>query len=172
MRRLGIGLGLGLGLGLVGLAAALAPVGAQQQDGFRPVPGRFQPAVVPAHVACLDTYTGRLHLAPPGEVTEGAAWVVDLEDGLAWQRPFARDVSAGRALPSTIPVTGVGAGAAVYAFEVTPDGPGAIDTRSGKVHVLVGELGKDARVVTTDLRTLARSVRPLRAASDAAAGGR
>lgn len=157
-------------LGLHALQPLLAP--ALAQDPFRPTSGRFQPARAAGRVACLDTYTGRLHLAPAGEAAEGKAWVVDLDVALAWERPFGRDVSAGHVIPPVIPVSGVGAGSSVFAFEETPDGPGAIDTRSGKVHVLVGELGRDARVVTTDLRTMGRSVRPLRPASDAGGGGR
>ncbi len=156
--------------GLHTLLPTLDPAWAQEP--FRPQPGRFQPATATGKVACLDTYTGRLHLAPAGEAVEGTAWVVDLDAGLAWERPLARDVSAGHVIAPTLPVSGVGANGPVFAFEATPDGPGAIDTRSGKVHVLVGELGRDARVVTTDLRTLARSIRPLRPAGDAGGSGR
>lgn len=159
-------------LGLQALAPLPAPESAWAQEPFRPQPGRFQPAIASGKVAGLDTYTGRLHLAPAGEAADGKAWVVDLDQALAWERPFAKDVSAGTVILPVLPVSGVGAGGPVFAFEQTPDGPGAIDTRSGKVHVLVGELGRDARVVTTDLRTLARSVRPLRPASDAGGGGR
>ncbi len=174
-RALGRGALAGLlaAAGLLGLHALLpVVVPALAQDPFRPTPGRFQPAHVAGKVACLDSYTGRLHLAPAGEAAEGKAWVVDLDLALVWERPFARDVSAGHVIPPVLPVSGVGAGGPVFAFEETPDGPGAIDTRSGKVHVLVGELGRDARVVTTDLRTNARSSRPLRPASDAGGGGR
>lgn len=175
LRALGRGalagaLGAALLLGAQTLLPGVVP--ALAQDPFRPTPGRFQPAHAAGKVACLDTYTGRLHLAPAGEAAEGKAWVVDLDAALAWERPFGRDVSAGHVIPPVVPVSGLGAGGPVFAFEETPDGPGAIDTRSGKVHVLVGELGRDARVVTTDLRTNGRSVRPLRPASDAGGGGR
>lgn len=176
MRRTGPALLLVLGLAVallhVGRSAAQQPGG---QQPFRPAAGRFAPGPLleDGGLLCvLDTWTGRVHAAPVAtEPAEGVkAWVVDLPEAQMWERPLARDVSAGHVLQHGLPLSGTGAGAPVFAWQPVPHasghGPGIVDTRTG-VHysVVGGRLGPGCKVMRTDLRMLTRSVREVRTAA-------
>lgn len=140
-----------------------------QQPPFRPSPGRYSACALAGdeRVLVLDTWTGRLHAAPPGAALgEGVkAWVVDLPEALAWERPLARDVSGGHTLQHGLPLAGTGAGAPVFEWHPVGGRPGALDTRAGVHYAVEGALGPGGSVVRTDLRLLSRSVRPLRTAT-------
>ncbi len=139
-----------------------------QQPPFRPAAGRYAPASLEGgRVVALDTWTGRLHVAPAGAAFgDGVkAWVVDLPEALVWERPLARDVSAGHDLPHGMPLPGVGAGAPVFEWHPVDGRPGALDTRTGAHYVVTGEVGPGCSIVRTDLRLLTRSVRQTRSAA-------
>lgn len=143
-----------------------APSTAQQQP-FRPAAGRYEAGPLEGGRLCvLDTWTGRLHVAPAGAAFGDSvkAWVVDLPQALLWERPLARDVSAGHTLPHGMPLPGTGAGASVFAWHPVDGLPGALDTRTGAHYVVAGEVGPGCSVVRTDLRLLTRSVREVRSA--------
>ena len=148
----------------VALAAAVILYGqgwAQQGGSFQPRAQRFEPAQVDGKLACLDTYTGRLHVTPAGEGLGEEALVVDLPEACMWRRPLARDVSGGNVLAHGIP-SGDGAGAVVYTWHAAGGVPGVLDTRTGVHYALQGELGPQGKVVRTDLRLLTRSVREVK----------
>jgi hypothetical protein len=168
MRRLGFALVL---VPLV-IGAALLGRSAAQQPPFRPTAGRFEPGPLLQHdglLCVLDTWTGRVHAAPPSaEPAEGVkAWVVDLPEAAMWERPLARDVSAGHVLQHGLPLAGTGAGAPVFAWQSVPyragHAPGIVDTRTGvHYHLVDGKVGPGCKVMRTDLRMLTRSVREVR----------
>lgn len=154
-------------LALVLMVALHARSGAQQPP-FRPAAGRYAPAELEGGRLCaLDTWTGRLHVAPTGAAFgEGVkAWVLDLPEAQLWERPLARDVSAGHALPHGMPLPGTGAGASVFAWHPVGGRPGALDTRTGAHYAVQGEVGPGCSVIRTDLRLLSRSVREARTAA-------
>jgi hypothetical protein len=158
------------GLAFVALAALLhgtTPIAAQQPGPppFRPTAGRFVPGPLASGPLCvLDTWTGRIHVAPAGAAFgDGVkAWVVDLAEASLWERPLARDVSAGHVLQHGMPLSGVGAGAAVFAWHTVDGQPAALDTRTGAHYAIVGPIGPGCSIVRTDLRMLTRSVREVR----------
>jgi hypothetical protein len=146
------------------LSLALRRAPAQQPGPFVPTPGRFVPCPLGGGpLIVLDTWTGRVHLTPDGfdAPAEGAkAWVVDLPEAIAYERPFVRDVSAGRPLQHTLPLSGTGAGASVFMWQPEGSSIGVLDTRSGVHYALdVAQPGPGCHVESTDLRTLSRSVR-------------
>jgi hypothetical protein len=154
-------------LTLVALVALHARSGAQQPP-FRPTAGRYAPGGLEGGALCaLDTWTGRLHVAPAGAAFgEGVkAWVVDLAEAQLWERPLARDVSAGHTLPHGMPLPGTGAGAPVFEWHPVDGRPGALDTRTGAHYAVEGPVGPGCSVVRTDLRLLTRSVRQVRTAA-------
>lgn len=168
MRRLTPLLLAPLALVLAALVQGPTPTAAQQPAPFRPTAGRFVPGPLEGGPLCvLDTWTGRLHLAPVGAAFGDPvkAWVVDLPEASLWERPLARDVSAGHVLQHGMPLPGVGAGAAVFAWQPVGDQPGALDTRTGAHYALAGTVGPGCTIVRTDLRMLTRSVREVRTAA-------
>lgn len=148
---------------LVATAVIVYGQGWAQQGGrgFQAQPQRFQPGQVGGKLACLDTYTGRLHVTPAGEGLGAEAVIVDLPRASMWRRPLARDVSGGRVLEHGIP-SGNGAGATVFTWHPNEGVPGVLDTRSGVHYALQGEVGPQGKVVRTDLRLLTRSVREVK----------
>lgn len=172
MRRTGPALLLVLGVTVALLHGRTA--GQQPQQPFRPAAGRFQPgpllqADASAVLCVLDTWTGRVHAAPlKTEPADGVkAWVIDLPEAAMWERPLARDVSAGHVLQHGLPLSGTGAGAPVFAWQPVPHAaghaPGVVDTRTGvHYHLVDGKVGAGCRVMRTDLRMLSRSVREVR----------
>jgi hypothetical protein len=157
---------LALTLILLGLAAGAARPGAAQQADppYRPVAGRYLPAPLPGgRLAVLDSYTGRVQLAPAGDAIGGDAWVIDVELAVRWKRPLARDVSGGVVLQHGLPLAGVGAGAPVFAWQPDGEAPGVLDTRTGAHHLILGDIAGECRIVRTDLRLLTRSVREVAA---------
>lgn len=165
MRRTGLALLL---LPLVTVAALLGRSAAQQPGGaqpFRPVAGRFAPGPLAGEVTwVVDTWTGRLHAAMPGQGEGVKAWVVDPAEGLLWERPLARDVSAGHVLQHGMPLSGVGAGAPVFEWQPMGAQPGVLDTRTGVHHLVLGVGGPKVTIIRTDLRMLTRSEREVRTA--------
>lgn len=157
-----------LALGLAVLLEGTTPTAAQQPPApFRAVPGRFAPAPLQegGPLCVLDTYTGRIHVAPTGVgLGDGVkAWVVDLPEALMWERPLARDVSAGHVLQHGMPLSGQGAGAPVFAWHPVDGQPvAALDTRTGVHYAIYGVVGPECAIVRTDLRLLTRSVREAR----------
>lgn len=157
----------GLALALAALLHGTTPSAAQQPGPppFRAVAGRFVPGPLEDGPLCvLDTWTGRVHVAPKGAALgDGVkAWVVDVAEATLWERPLARDVSAGHVLPHGLPVSGQGAGAAVFAWHPVDAQPGALDTRTGAHYVISGAVGPGCSIVRTDLRLLTRSIREVR----------
>lgn len=154
-----------LALAVAALLHAPSPTAAQQPPPFRAVAGRFVPGPLESGPLCvLDTWTGRLHVAPTGAALgDGVkAWVVDLPEACMWERPLAKDVSAGHVLQHGLPLSGVGAGAAVFAWHPVDGQPAALDTRTGAHYAIAGPIGPGCTIVRTDLRLLTRSVREVR----------